>query len=78
MLTNAQAIRDMLLSEPSRKKLNGKTVIQMGTIAPSESRAIQDEVVAAGRLPGGSCFRQHSRGESRQVNCHGRQYSRAI
>jgi 3-hydroxyisobutyrate dehydrogenase len=48
MLTNAQAIRNVLLSEPCRQELGGKTVIQMGTIAPGESRAIQDEVVAAG------------------------------
>jgi len=48
MLTNAQAIREVLLSEHSYNELKGKTVIQMGTIAPSESRTIQDEVVAAG------------------------------
>ncbi len=48
MLTNAQAIREVLLSALSRPELAGKTVIQMGTIAPSESKAIRDEVVAAG------------------------------
>jgi 3-hydroxyisobutyrate dehydrogenase len=48
MLTNAQAIRAVLLSEDSRPHLKGKTVIQMGTIAPSESRALETEIAAAG------------------------------
>lgn len=48
MLTNAEAIYETLLSENSRKALAGKTVIQMGTIAPSESRSIQKAVLAAG------------------------------
>ncbi len=47
MLTNAQAIRETLLTEAARGELAGKTVIQMGTIAPTESQAIRDEVVAA-------------------------------
>ena len=48
MVTNAAALREALLSEAARAALPGKTVIQMSTIAPSESRAIRDEVVAAG------------------------------
>ncbi len=48
MLTDASAIRSMLLSDPSRQQLAGRTVIQMGTITPTDSRAIRDEVVAAG------------------------------
>ena len=48
MVSQAQAIREVLFSEAARSQLQGKTVIQMSTIAPSESRAIRDEVVAAG------------------------------
>ncbi len=48
MLTNQQAIRDMLLSAQSRAALGGKTIIQMGTIAPSESRQLRDEIEQAG------------------------------
>lgn len=48
MLTDAAAIRELLLSDSSRSQLSGRTVIQMGTIAPTESQKIRDEVVAAG------------------------------
>lgn len=48
MLTNASAIRSLLLSDASRQHLAGRTVIQMGTITPTESKGIRDEVVAAG------------------------------
>jgi len=48
MLTNATAIQDVLLSDASRQHLSGCTVIQMSTIAPSESREIQKAVTAAG------------------------------
>lgn len=48
MLTDASAIRSVLLSDSSRQQLAGRTVIQMGTIAPTDSRAISDEIVAAG------------------------------
>jgi 3-hydroxyisobutyrate dehydrogenase len=48
MLTNAQAIREIILSESCRPLLSGKTVIQMGTIAPSESITIGNEIAAAG------------------------------
>ncbi|KAM3113537.1 NAD(P)-dependent oxidoreductase [Phormidesmis sp. 146-33] len=46
MLTDASAIQVTLLSDAA--KLTRKTVIQMGTIAPLESQAIRDQVVAAG------------------------------
>ncbi|KAM3093719.1 NAD(P)-dependent oxidoreductase [Phormidesmis sp. 146-35] len=46
MLTDASAIQTTLLSDAA--KLTRKTVIQMGTIAPLESQAIRDQVVAAG------------------------------
>jgi len=48
MLTNAGAIREVLLSEASRPALPGKTIIQMSTIAPSESRTLQTEIGQAG------------------------------
>ncbi len=48
MLTNATAIRETILSDAGRSQLRGRTIIQMGTIAPAESRAIQAEVEAAG------------------------------
>ena len=48
MLTNAAAIQEVLLSEASLQHLSGRTVIQMSTIAPTESQEIHDAVVAAG------------------------------
>jgi 3-hydroxyisobutyrate dehydrogenase len=48
MLSDAQAIREALLSEEVRQGLGDRTIIQMGTIAPSESRSICDEVIAVG------------------------------
>ncbi len=48
MLTNAQAIREVVLGETARSALAGKTIIQMGTIAPAESQAIATEVTEAG------------------------------
>ncbi len=48
MLTDTSAIRSLLLCDSSRQQLVGRTVIQMGTIAPTDSRAIRDEVIAAG------------------------------
>jgi 3-hydroxyisobutyrate dehydrogenase len=48
MLTNATAIEEILLSEASRQELKGRTVIQMGTISPRESKAIASQVVEAG------------------------------
>lgn len=48
MLTNAAAITSLLLSDKAKQHLSGKTVIQMSTIAPSESQELAKEVVAAG------------------------------
>lgn len=48
MLTDAQVIRHVLLSPTSRQQLQGRTVVQMGTITPTDSKAIQQEVTAAG------------------------------
>jgi 3-hydroxyisobutyrate dehydrogenase-like beta-hydroxyacid dehydrogenase len=48
MLSNAMAIRCVLLCDGVLHSLKGRTVIQMGTITPTESKAIRDEVVAAG------------------------------
>ncbi len=48
MLSNAQAIREVLLSETARPHLANRAVIQMGTISPSESRDIQAEITAEG------------------------------
>ena len=47
MLTNVEAIREVLLSDGSKQQLSGRTVIQMSTIAPTESREIHDAVIAA-------------------------------
>ncbi len=46
MLTDAQAIRELLLTQEARPHLAGHMVIQMGTIAPSESRIFQQELAA--------------------------------
>ncbi|MGK7920284.1 MAG: NAD(P)-dependent oxidoreductase [Trichodesmium sp.] len=48
MLTNSEAIHNVLLSDSSKAELSGKTVIQMGTISPTESKEIKDEVMACG------------------------------
>ncbi|MBD2104442.1 NAD(P)-dependent oxidoreductase [Leptolyngbya sp. FACHB-261] len=48
MLTNAQAIRDTLLNEQIRSQLQGRTIIQMGTIAPTESKDLCAQIQAAG------------------------------
>jgi 3-hydroxyisobutyrate dehydrogenase len=44
MLTDAHAIRETLLNEAVKTELAGKTVVQMGTIGPSESVAIAQEL----------------------------------
>lgn len=46
MLTNAQVIQEILLS--SNTSLANRTVIQMSTIAPFESKAIQEAVIKRG------------------------------
>jgi len=48
MLADAKAIRAVLLSNTVRQELKGRAVIQMGTIGPRESQAIQRDVQAAG------------------------------
>jgi 3-hydroxyisobutyrate dehydrogenase len=48
LLADARAIRKTLLSASARKRLKGKTVIQMGTIGPSESRQLAKAVQKAG------------------------------
>lgn len=48
MLTDAEAIAATVLTDATTPHLVGKTLIQMGTIAPSESQAIAAAVTAAG------------------------------
>ena len=48
MLTNADAVQELLLSEASKQQLSGRTVIQMSTISSQESQEIHDAVVAVG------------------------------
>lgn len=48
MLTDAAAIKSLILSEETKGHLANRTIIQMGTIAATESQSIRDEVVAAG------------------------------
>jgi 3-hydroxyisobutyrate dehydrogenase len=48
MLTDAPAIREVLLTEEVRPHLAGRTIIQMGTIRPEESVQIASEVQQAG------------------------------
>ncbi|ALA61189.1 NAD(P)-dependent oxidoreductase [Nitrospira moscoviensis] len=47
-LTDAPAIRSVLFREDTRPALAGRTVIQMGTIGPDESRAVAETVLAEG------------------------------
>jgi len=44
MLSDAAAIRQVLLNSKPRPELNGRTVIQLGTISPSESIDFRREV----------------------------------
>lgn len=46
MLTNAAAIQELLT--PTASALSGRAIIQMGTIAPAESKSIHEQVQAAG------------------------------
>ncbi len=48
MLADAHAIRETLLQKDSLGLLGNRTVVQMGTISPEESLAIQGEIVRAG------------------------------
>ena len=48
MLTDATAIHKTLLNPDATAQLAGRTVLQMGTIAPKESKAVAKTVQAAG------------------------------
>ncbi|MCU0524621.1 MAG: NAD(P)-dependent oxidoreductase [Elainella sp. Prado103] len=48
MVSDGAAIQSLLLSESTKTGLNQRTIIQMGTIGSSESRAFQTAVEAAG------------------------------
>ena len=48
MLSDRAALEQVLLSSQSLPHLTNRTIIQMGTIAPLESRSIRDAVVNAG------------------------------
>ncbi len=48
MLSDAAAIEQVLFSENAKQQLKNRTVIQMGTISPSQSQALQKQVIAAG------------------------------
>ena len=48
MLSDAAAIAETLLSDKATTHLTNRTVIQMGTISPTESQSIRDAVVSAG------------------------------
>src|SRR5262245_61696870 len=48
MLSDAPAIHDVLLTSPARKELARRTVIQMGTIGPGESRDLDARIREAG------------------------------
>lgn len=48
MLTDANPIRSVLLSDETKTYLADRTIIQMGTIAPSESRSLSEAIQANG------------------------------
>ncbi len=48
MLSDAAAIRSVLFTDEAKVQLVDRTVIQMGTIAPSESRSLLAEIEASG------------------------------
>jgi 3-hydroxyisobutyrate dehydrogenase len=48
VLSDAAAIRETLLADDVKPALSGHTLIQMGTIAPAESRSLARRVAAAG------------------------------
>lgn len=47
-LADAEAIRSLVLSADGRSALAGRTIIQMGTIGPDESREFHEAISAAG------------------------------
>ena len=79
MLTDAPAIHEVLLVEECSSLLADRTVIQMGTIAPQESRDLHDEIRRSGGiLSGGSGAGQYSRSKSRDASGDGRQYAGTV
>ena len=48
MLSDVAAIAQTLLSDETKSCLSDRTMIQMGTISPTESQSIRDAVAAAG------------------------------
>jgi 3-hydroxyisobutyrate dehydrogenase len=48
MLSDEPAIRAVLLGDEVRRSVSGRTVIQMGTIGPAQSRSLMADVEAAG------------------------------
>lgn len=48
MVTNAEAIASLILTEEVKPHLKGRTILQMSTIAPEQSQALRDSVVAVG------------------------------
>jgi 3-hydroxyisobutyrate dehydrogenase len=48
MLTDAGAIRNVLFADLTKPKLQGKTIVQMGTISPQESQEINRQIIELG------------------------------
>ncbi len=47
-LTDAPAIRSLLLDSQARSSLSGRTIVQMGTIGPDESRGLHQTIASLG------------------------------
>lgn len=48
MVTNAEAIANIILTDDVKQRLKECTILQMSTISPQQSRTIRDEVLAVG------------------------------
>lgn len=48
MLTDAPTIREVVLTEEGRSRLAHRTILQMGTIAPDESRSLHKDIESLG------------------------------
>lgn len=48
MLTDSQSIQSVLFGPQSKSVLSGKTMIQMGTISPTDSKTLQTAILEAG------------------------------
>ncbi|MDR9403504.1 MAG: NAD(P)-dependent oxidoreductase [Halothece sp. Uz-M2-17] len=48
MLSDAVAIKEVVLAPDTAKQLSGRTMIQMGTIAPKQSQQLQSQIVSYG------------------------------